>query len=185
MQRIFYLLLIACCLLTGDAAFAARQGRTQVYLLRGIFNVSVGLDALAAKLSRRGIASAVYGHGESMLVAAQAIRDYHAGRVRSIVLVGHSLGAGAAVTVANELNSAGVPVRLLISLDPVSAAAVPGNVRRTVNFFTGSGTALAAAPGFRGSLRNVDMRGAPGVDHMSIQSMESMHRRVLSEIGGR
>src|SRR3954469_11700510 len=126
MPRIFSLLLIAGCLLAGDSALAARRGGTQVYLLRGIFNVSVGLDALGAKLARRGIPSAVYGHGDAPTVAAQAIRDYRAGRVRSIVLVGHSLGAGGAVMVASELNDASVPVSLLISLDPVAALAVPG-----------------------------------------------------------
>ena len=62
------------------AAWAARQGGTQVYLLRGIFNVSVGLDALAAKLARRGIRSAVYGHGDAFTVSEQAMRDYRAGR---------------------------------------------------------------------------------------------------------
>jgi pimeloyl-ACP methyl ester carboxylesterase len=185
--RIIIYALIALGLLAGDAAVAARRGGgTQVYLLRGIFNVSVGLDALAVKLARRGIPSAVYGHAESFVVAEQAMRDYRAGKVRSIILVGHSLGAGAAISVAEQLNQAGLPVALIVSLDPVSAVAVPGNVRRVVNFYISrSGSALAGGPGFHGALRNVDMTDAAGVDHMTIQSMESMHRRVMREIGGR
>jgi hypothetical protein len=187
--RVIVCVLIAVCLLGGDDALAARRGGgggTQVYLLRGIFNVSVGLDALAAKLSRRGIRAQVNGHGEAALVAEQAIRDYRSGRVRSIIMVGHSLGAGAAVQIAEQLQAAGIPVTLIVSLDPVSALPVPGNVRRVVNFYLpGSGSALAAGPGFNGALRNVDMQGVNGMDHMTIQSMESMHRRVLSEIGAR
>jgi hypothetical protein len=189
MPHLFSLLLIAFLLVTSDGAEAAKRspggagGGTQVYLLRGIFNVSVGLDALAQKLARRGIRAAVYGHGDAGTVAAQAIQDYRSGRVRSIILVGHSLGAGGAVLVANELNAAGVPVSLLISLDPVASLAVPGNVRRAVNYHIRSGRTLGAAPDFRGSLRNVDMEGR-GVDHMTIQSLDSMHRRLLGEIAG-
>jgi pimeloyl-ACP methyl ester carboxylesterase len=168
----------------GGTARAAKQGGTQVYLLRGIFNVSVGLDALAAKLARRGIRSAVYGHGDAFAVAEQAIRDYRSGRVRSIILVGHSLGAGAAITVADQLNQAGIPVTLIVSLDPVGGTAVPANVRRVVNFYISrSGIPLAAAPGFRGSLRNIDMQNT-GVDHMTIQSLDSMHQRIIGAITG-
>ena len=192
MSRLFSLLLIAFLLVTSDGAEAAKRkragsgsgGGTQVYLLRGIFNVSVGLDALAQKLARRGIRSAVYGHGDFGAVAAQAIQDYRSGRVRSIILVGHSLGAGGAVMAANQLAAAGVPVSLLISLDPVATLAVPGNVRRAVNYHISSGRALGAAPGFRGSLRNINVDGQ-GVDHMTIQSLDAMHRRLLGEIGGR
>lgn len=179
MPRVFSLLLIAFLCLTGGSAQAARGGGTHVYLLRGIFNVSVGLDALAQKLARRGIPASVYGHGDSGVVAAQAIADYRSGRVRSIVLVGHSLGAGGAVMTANALAEAGVPVSLLISLDPVSPMTVPGNVRRAVNYYTRSGTAIG------GAVRNVDMAGVAGVDHMSIQSLELMHQRILSAIAGR
>lgn len=188
MVRVIVCVLIAVCLLASDASAAPRRGGggTQVYLLRGIFNVSVGLDALAAKLSRRGIRTAVYGHGEAALVAEQAIRDYRSGRVRTIILVGHSLGAGAATLIAERLQEQSIPVALIVSLDPVSALPVPGNVRRAVNFYLpASGSALAAGPGFRGALRNIDMQGVNGMDHMTIQSMESMHRRVLSEIGAR
>jgi hypothetical protein len=190
MPHLFSLLLIAFLFVTSGGAEAAKRkstspggggGGTHVYLLRGIFNVSIGLDALAQKLARRGIRSAVYGHGDAPVVAAQAIQNYRSGRVRSIILVGHSLGAGGAVMVANELAAAGVPVSLLISLDPVATLAVPGNVRRTVNFYTSSGRPLAGA----GPLRNVNMQGVDGIDHMTIQSLDSMHRRILGEIAGR
>lgn len=188
MVRVIVCVLIAVCLLGGDDAVAApkRSGGTQVYLLRGIFNVSVGLDALATKLSRRGIRSVVYGHSEAALVAEQVISDYRSGRVRSIIMVGHSLGAGAATLIAERLQEVGIPVTLIVSLDPVSALPVPSNVRRVVNFYLpGSGSALAAGPGFSGALRNIVMQAENGMDHMTIQSTEAMHRRVLSEIGGR
>ena len=118
--------LSSCCLalLLGLLATDAAQAgsRTHVYLMRGIFNVSVGLDALAGKFTRMGIAASVYGHADEGSVAAEAIRDYKSGRVQTVILIGHSLGAGAVVAVAHKLNEAHVPVALLIALDPVRLA---------------------------------------------------------------
>jgi len=48
-----------------------------------------------------------------------------------------------------------------------------------VNYYTRSGTAIG------GAVRNVDMAGVAGVDHMSIQSLEMMHQRILAAIAGR
>src|SRR5215472_6809182 len=81
-RRIFFLCLLLCLCVAGpDPASAA--GRTHVYLFRGIFNVSVGLDALAAKLSRMGIDATVYGSDESGAVASEAISDYRGGKVHA------------------------------------------------------------------------------------------------------
>jgi hypothetical protein len=170
------------CLFASGSAPAVAGSATHVYLLRGIFNVSVGLDALAVKLARRGIAASVYGHGEAASVAAKAIGDYRSGKASSIVLIGHSLGAGAAVSVAQRLGEAGVPVTLLISLDPVLSGAVPRNVRRAINFHVSGAGALARGPGFRGGLANVNVGGVSGMNHMAIQATDSMHRRIIGYI---
>ncbi|HEY4820031.1 MAG TPA: hypothetical protein VIH62_04270 [Xanthobacteraceae bacterium] len=111
-----YLALLLCLFFAHGPAAAAHRGGTHAYLVRGIFNVSVGLDALAGKLARMGVATSVYGHGEAGAVASEAIRDYKSGRVRSIILIGHSLGGGAVLSIAEQLKYAGVPVTLLISL---------------------------------------------------------------------
>jgi len=175
---------VALCLLGGGSASAASGGRTHVYLLRGIANVSVGLDALARKLARLGMAASVHAHGDGASVAAEAIRDYKSGRIRSIILIGHSLGAGAVLSAAKQLNGARVPVALLIALDPVFSATVAPNVRRAVNFYvSGSGVAVGAEPGFRGALRNVDVTG-PGMDHMAVQATDRMHNRMIGLVTG-
>ena len=169
-----------CLVATGGAAAASR---THVYLVRGIFNVSVGLDALARKLARTGVATSVHGHGDGGSVASEAIADYKSGRVRSIILIGHSLGAGAVVDVAHQLNDAGVPVSLLIALDPVSSASVSPNVRRAVDYYVhGSGVPLASQPGFHGQLQNIDVGGEPGMDHMAVQETEKMHARMIGNV---
>ncbi len=172
-------LVLMLCVAGANGARAAAH----VYLLRGIFNVSVGLDALAAKLQRQGIAASVYGHGDAGGVAALAAQQYRAGSARPIILVGHSLGAGAVVAVARQLGASGIPVALLVLLDPVSGEAIPSNVGRAVNLYVsgGQGTAVGADTGFRGSLRNEDFRGA-GMDHMSIQASDSVHREIIGYI---
>ena len=176
--------LLSCCLvlwlflLAHDTAAAASS--THVYLLRGIFNVSVGLDTLAVKLNRLGLATSVYGHGESGTVASEAIRDYKAGKVRTIILIGHSLGGGAAFAVADTLSRANIPVALVISLDS-SGGTAPSNVRRVVNYYVSAGQ-VTGGPGFRGSLQNIDVSKIPGMDHMAIQSMSSMHQRMIGNV---
>ena len=180
--------LSACCLLALLCLFAngmasAARSETHAYLLRGIFNVSVGLDVLASKLAKRGIAASVYGPLDENSVVDVAIQDYRSGKARSIVLIGHSLGAGAAVSVASRLAEAGVPVALLVLLDPKGSFRVPRNVSRAVNFYIPqTGAAVAAASGFRGSLTNINVGGVPGMDHMTIQSLDSMHQRIIGYV---
>jgi hypothetical protein len=181
--------LLSCCLVMtlwvfgSGSASAAHGGRTHVFLLRGIANVSVGLDALAGKLARLGIVASVEGYGDEAAVTAEAIREYKSRRVRSIILIGHSLGAGAVLSAAKQLNEAGVPVTLLIALDPVVPATVAPNVRRAINFYvSGSGVPIGADPGFHGVLNNVDVSGEPGMDHMAVQATDKMHGRIIGYV---
>ena len=171
-------LVLWCCLLSQPAAVAA--SRTHVYLMRGVFNVSVGLDDLAAKLNKRGVPATVYGPLSTGAVTEEATRDYKAGKVRSIILIGHSLGGSAVLTVADALNDAKIPVALLISLDAAGGPA-PANVRRVVNYYIHTGK-VTAGPGFHGSLQNIDVGNVPGMDHMAIQSTSSMHQRMIGNV---
>src|SRR5262249_12842215 len=146
-------LVVWLCLLGHDPAAAASS--THVYLVRGVFNVSVGLDELAAKLNKRGTPATVYGPMSAGSVASDAIADYKSGKVRNIVLIGHSLGGGTVFSVAESLKDQKIPVALMIVLDG-SGGPAPSNVRRVVNYYVGGGT-VTSGPGFRGSLQNVDV----------------------------
>jgi pimeloyl-ACP methyl ester carboxylesterase len=172
----------AIVLVTSPAAWAVKGG-AHVYLLRGIFNVSVGLDDFAAKLEKLGIPASVYGHTDADEVVAAATRDYRSGELRTIVLIGHSLGAGAAMAVAHELDAAGVPVSLLISLDPVFQNTVAANVRRAVNYYVpGTGVVVGREAGFRGDLKNIDVGNEPDMGHMAVQAAEPMHKRMIDTV---
>lgn len=166
------------------ARVRAGGSRAHVYLLRGIFGVSTGLDVLAAKLRQRGINATVHGHGEAGALAAQAASAYKNGKERTIILIGHSLGGAAVLAMAAELGRAGVPVALIIPIDPVGATSVSSNVRRVINLYVseGMGAAVTASTGFHGSIRNLDFKGRPDGSHMALQASERIHRQIIGYV---
>jgi pimeloyl-ACP methyl ester carboxylesterase len=94
--------------------------------------MSPGLSEFGDKIGRRGIPTTVSNYSDWPTLAQDAIEKYKSGRLRSIMIVGHSLGGGAAVAMAAELGRAGVPVQLVTTLDPVGASEVTSNVRRSI-----------------------------------------------------
>ncbi|MBY0380966.1 MAG: hypothetical protein K2W78_03470 [Xanthobacteraceae bacterium] len=110
------------------------RGGTHLYVLLGLGNNSPGLAEFGYRMQQYGIPTTVANHGDEPSLARQAIEAYKSGQVGSIKIVGHSLGGDAAIDMASELAHAGVPVQLVITLDPVSRPGVPSNVRRFANF---------------------------------------------------
>ena len=111
------------------------RGGSHLYVLLGLNNNSPGLSEFGSRIGRRGIPTTVRNYGDWPALAQEAIQQYQSGRLRSIMIVGHSLGGSAAVDMAAELGRAGVPVQLVVTLDPVGGSSqVSPNVRRSVNF---------------------------------------------------
>jgi pimeloyl-ACP methyl ester carboxylesterase len=137
------LVLIMCaCLAWPTQGYASRSnssGGSRLYVLLGLGNNSPGLSEFGNRMGRRGIPTTVRNHSDWPALAQDAIRQYRSGRLRSIMIIGHSLGGGAAVDMAAELGRAGVPVQLVVTLDPVGGSQVSSNVRRSVNFLPGPG----------------------------------------------
>jgi hypothetical protein len=147
---------------TSPAAWAATGAamHKKVYLLRGLTNIlSPGIDQLNEELQRRNIDVTIANHAFSDSLALEAIEGCNSGRIGSIVLVGHSLGASAAVDMAEELKKAGLHVALIVTIDPVVKIVVPNNVHVLRNFYLSSGVGTAVERGghFHGTLQNVDM----------------------------
>ena len=145
----------------------------KVYMLGGMLNISSGLRVLAVKLTQRGIAATVYESEDPDIVAEEIMRDYQNKKVRQIVLVGYSAGAGAAVLIAGRLNRVRMPVALLVTLDPVAVFTVPDNVKSAVNFYVRSALLVGAS--------NVKVN-APGIGHLSIQYLESVHEKIIDYV---
>jgi hypothetical protein len=168
----------------GNAATAAPGSDAHVYLLRGVLNIfSLGMDTIGARLQQQGINATVANYVSWDSLAEEAAAEYRSGRIKTVVLVGHSSGATVLPDMVARLNQLGVPVALAIGLDSVFQTSLSGRVGRYLNFYVanGSGTQVAKSSQFHGNLENVDV-GGMGVGHLSIDKSEAMQRRVISAI---
>ena len=157
---------------------------THAYLLRGLLNVfSLGMDQLRQKLEARGIQATVHSHMWWSQLADEAIQDYKAGRVRHIVIMGHSAGAINAVDMANKIGSAGVPVSLVITFDPAFRTTVETtNVRHVINLYLpeGIGSKVYAVKGYRGVIENVDLKES--THHMTLDKSAAVQDRAIGYV---
>ncbi|MBR0825880.1 hypothetical protein JQ596_10055 [Bradyrhizobium manausense] len=166
------------------APTAPGAATTHVYLLRGVLNIfSLGLDTIGARLQAQGIPVTVANFVSWSSLADEAATAYKAGRLKTIILVGHSSGATALPDMIAKLNQLGVPVKLAIGLDSVFKTRLATGAERYINLYIGDGPGepVRAANGFRGKLDNVDVRGT-GAGHISIDKNELIQRRVIAEI---
>jgi hypothetical protein len=157
---------------------------THVYLLRGVLNIfSLGLDTIGARLQQQGIPVTVANFVSWSSLADEAATAYKQGRIKTIILVGHSSGATALPDMIAKLNQLGVPVKLAIGLDSVFKTKLSTGAERYINIYIGDGPGepVRAAAGLRGKLDNVDVRGS-GVGHITIDKNEAIQRRVIAEI---
>jgi hypothetical protein len=167
----------------------AEQARAgdHVYLLRGAFNIfSLGMDQIAARLQRLGVRTTVANYLFWEQLAEQAAAEYRAGRVRTIIFVGHSSGAVAVASMAAQLGQYGVPVKLVIGLDPTSLTVAGGRVGRYINYYVGNGLGEPVIRGaqFGGALENLDVEKNPSIGHFNIDKYTALQEQVIREIRG-
>src|SRR3954454_10987922 len=154
-------LLLCLPFATCTAQAKAPAMGARVYLLRGLMNVfSLGLDEIGTKLQAQGIPVIVANFVSWSSLADEAAAEYKKGRVRNIILVGHSSGATALPDMVARLDQLGVPVKLAIGLDSVFRTKVAGNAERYINFYiaSGAGEPVTRTKDFRGALENVDVQ---------------------------
>jgi hypothetical protein len=179
------LLLLGLSAGMGVGQVASASKSHHVYLLRGAFNVfSLGLDQIADNLRLQGINATVDNYLGWEALADEATADYKSGRVRTIVLVGHSSGAVAVTSMAARLGERGVPVKLAIGLDPTSPMTASGHVDRYVNYYIANGYGFAVERGqqFTGVLQNVDVEKMPDIGHFNIEKNHELQDKVIREI---
>jgi hypothetical protein len=164
---------------------ASGASTAHVYLLRGVLNIfSLGLDDIAIKLKAQGIPVTVANFASWSSLAEEAAAQYKSGRLKTIILVGHSSGATALPDMVAKLDRLGVPVKLAIGLDSVFRTSLSGRVGRYINFYiaNGAGTPVEKTKQFQGTLENVNVQSVPGVGHMSIDKNDVMQQKVIREI---
>lgn len=156
---------------------------THVYLLRGLMNVfSLGMDDLAARIQRRGVAASVHNHAEWQSLADDIAAAYRSGRRDKIVLIGHSFGADAVMLMAERLGTLGVPVSLVVPFDGTGSYAASANVRQVFNITQRDYALMRRGPGFRGQLVNLDVSNDPDIDHLNIDKSPRLHGMVVARI---
>ena len=170
----------------------------RIFLIRGLaggrpFYFSGGMDALACKLQAVGIAASVHDQGSFLRPYGDVgvITGAATGAARQgqrPILIGHSMGADAALKVAVNLARDGIGVPLLVCFDPTSFRVlfgpppVPANVARALCFYQklsplGRGI-LKTAPDFHGVL----IQQRIGTLHSAIDDDPVLQQRVLDEI---
>jgi len=167
------------------ATGASPASSAHVYLLRGVLNIfSFGLDDIAEKLRAQGIPVTVANFVSWSSLASEAAAEYRSGRIKTIVLVGHSSGATALPDMVDRLNELGTPVKLAIGLDSVFRTSLNGRVGKYINFYiaNGAGTPVAKGNRFQGSLENVNVENVPGVGHITIEKNQIMQQKVIGAI---
>jgi pimeloyl-ACP methyl ester carboxylesterase len=105
-------------------------------------NPNGGIHSIGRYLDGRpGIGPAkVFRHTQVARGVQYLIDEYQKNPTQPVIVFGHSRGASAAIQTAGLLQTAGIPVDLLITIDPVLIdptlrQSVPSNVRQLVNFY--------------------------------------------------
>jgi hypothetical protein len=157
--------------------------RPHVYLLRGLMNIfSLGMDQLAAKIAQRGIAASVHSHAEADAIVAKIAAQYRGGDRGPVILIGHSLGADAVMTMAQALNRDGVPVALVIPFDGTGSYVTPKNVACVLNLTQRNYAYMRSGAGFHGKLTNVNVSGDSGIDHFTIDKSPRLQTQALNSV---
>lgn len=157
----------------------------RVLLLRGWFGVfSTGLDTMADTLKANGINAEVAGHLYWETAVADIIQERAEGKVRPLVLVGHSQGANNVIDMARELQAHNIQVDLLVTLAPFMQHPVPANVLHAIDYYQspGWGAPLEPGNGFHGVLQNVNMDGNWGATHMNVDKNAQVQSAILREV---
>lgn len=173
-------LILGASLMISPLASAKAE---EVYMIRGFADVfSAGMNQMTNRLRSQGIRATSHSTGDWRSLSKDIIRRHKQGKVsHPIIIAGHSLGGVDAPQFANALGRAGVPVALVIGLDPgfPEPQAFGKGAKRVINYKIPSGQNYRKGTGFRGSLRNVNISG---VDHVGIDKSPKVQNLVIGQI---
>src|SRR6516165_3603430 len=168
-------------------AEAQQSVRGRAYLFYGLIpQIDWGMDELAQRINRSGIAAGNYSHASWRGVADQAIADYRRDP-KPIAVVGHSIGGDSAIQFAEALEAAHVPVSLLVTYDPTRGAGrVPANVERYINLFQSSnilgGGDLTPGRGFHGHYASYNLKDRSEIIHVNLDKFSRIQELLAAKI---
>lgn len=158
----------------------------EVYLLRGLANIfSLGMDEMGKQFRDYGIESEVYNHSHWQALADELIeRSYEKEISYPIIIIGHSLGAGAAPQMATMLGRRGIPVKYVVMYDPVEPTQVGKNIEEVVNYYLpkkNNTNVVSPADDFEGKFENINVRPLGGINHLNIDYNKEIRSTVYEE----
>ena len=178
---------MSCALVLAAAVWfataAAEAGPSvRVFAIRGVAGVlfSRGMNVLCDELAElASVTCTVADFTEVDVIASQARAADAAGA--QVVLVGHSMGAAAAIQIASEIAR---PVAVIAAIDPPRflVRPVPDNVAVVLNYYQqtdifGRGVVSTAA-GFKGRITRIK-RDEP---HIVMDRDPEIHAAIITEI---
>jgi hypothetical protein len=98
-----------------------------------------------------------------------------------IIVMGHSSGADAAISMAEKMKTLGAPVALVVTFGPTINLVAPSNVSQVVNYYFGSAP-VTKGPGFRGTISNVDLSGDADINHLNVEKIDRLHAIVIAKV---
>jgi hypothetical protein len=146
------------------------------------------MDNLARRIEAGGYEVQVFNYTGWIRPAKELVKRYRADAVKPrIIAIGHSAGGDSAIRFALSLKRAGIPVDLILTLDPTRIAnRVPANVLRFVNIYssehTFGGGAPTPAPDFEGHFASVDLRDYSDIWHIYMPGMEGLQDAIVAKI---
>ena len=165
---------------------AKRPG--EVVFLRGLANIfSLGLDTLSDELKKYGVYSYVHNHKAWEQVGQQIIAKNKKGELSyPVVIIGHSLGAGASPKLATMLGRAGIAVQYMVMLDAVEPLPVTNYVVDAINFYLPKKRGqnlIKPSRDFEGQYANINvMDRLNGIDHFNIDENEILRGQMTKRI---
>jgi len=170
-----------------DAEPAMDLSQARVYLFRGALGLifSRGMDKLASRIENTGVTVHVYEFTICSLIASTVIEDYKRSSF-PIILMGHSMGGRCALEFAEKLADEGIPVSLVVTIDPAHLSpSVPTNVARFINIFLSKdvlgGGDIKPVEGFKGHYASYDLQNH-GELHVNIDKVDTIHQQLAAKV---
>lgn len=189
-------MMVVCTLVlaavAGSAGALAQSGKPQalVYVFRAMGGkfVTKDMDTLAERIRAGGHAVTINNYTNFGAPAKEAIRLYKAAAVKPrIIALGYSAGGDAAIRFSLALKRAGVPVDLIITLDPTRIAnRVPGNVKRFVNLYSSDHTMGGGDPrparDYKGHFATIDLKDYTDAVHLDMGGLVDLQEAMAAKI---
>jgi thioesterase domain-containing protein len=175
---------LAALIISLASIAPASAAAMEAYLFRGAGDFSFigkgltfsnGMDRLGEKLESAGVPAKVY----RWEAVDWAYRDIMKSRPEAVMIMGHSMGALATITLANRLKGSGIRVAYIGTIDiPGPTAITPSNAEVAENYYHAFPVfgQLATPKGHAGTVRNELVWGQV---HITMDKSKVVHSAAL------